>query len=128
MYLIYLNCPHRYYHGVIRTYWPLQSGLSVGQFIFTPQVPSEDDMSESAREKREWSEKMAVHEFGHTLQSLLLGPLYLIVIGIPSLSWGLLPVFRKLRDNKDIRYTDLFCEKWASDWGEIITKEEALRT
>lgn len=28
------------------------------------------------------------HEYGHTRQSLILGPLYLIVIGIPSIIWA----------------------------------------
>lgn len=28
------------------------------------------------------------HEWGHTRQSLILGPLYLIVIGIPSIIWA----------------------------------------
>lgn len=30
------------------------------------------------------------HEKGHRVQSLLLGPLYLIVIGIPSITWAAL--------------------------------------
>ena len=28
------------------------------------------------------------HEYGHTRQSLMLGPLYLLVIGIPSITWA----------------------------------------
>ena len=28
------------------------------------------------------------HEYGHTRQSLMLGPLYLLVIGIPSIIWA----------------------------------------
>ena len=30
---------------------------------------------------------IASHEYGHTLQSLLLGPLYLIAVGAPSFIW-----------------------------------------
>lgn len=33
---------------------------------------------------------LLVHEYGHTIQSMILGPLYLIVIGIPSTLWGFL--------------------------------------
>ena len=29
-----------------------------------------------------------VHEYGHSIQSCILGPLYLPVIGIPSLIWA----------------------------------------
>ena len=28
------------------------------------------------------------HEYGHTRQSLMLGPLYLLVLGIPSIIWA----------------------------------------
>ena len=114
VYLWYIRCPHTYYGEVVRTEWPLEMGLSLGFFIFTPCGSLSEDM--------------AVHEYGHTFQSVLLGPLYVIVIGIPSLAWGLTPYFRKLRDRKGIRYTDLFCERWASDWGEKVTGKKALRT
>lgn len=29
-----------------------------------------------------------MHEWGHTRQSLMLGPLYLVIIGIPSIIWA----------------------------------------
>ena len=38
------------------------------------------------------------HELGHTIQSKILGPLYLIVIGIPSITYcGLRRIFPSLR-------------------------------
>lgn len=52
------------------------------------------------------------HELGHTIQSKILGPLYLIVIGIPSITyWGLRRLFPSLR-KKD--YYDFFSEKSAN--------------
>lgn len=33
-------------------------------------------------------EETIKHEYGHSIQSKILGPLYLIVIGIPSLLWA----------------------------------------
>lgn len=122
MYLIYFSCPHRYYRGVVQTIWPLKSGLSLGMFIFTP---IEDSKESDENEWKEYCDEITVHEYGHTFQALLLGPLYLIVIGIPSITWELIPAFRKLRDEKNYPYTWLFCEKWASFWGEKITKEKA---
>lgn len=33
------------------------------------------------------SEKTIKHEYGHQLQSYILGPLYLLIIGLPSGLW-----------------------------------------
>lgn len=55
------------------------------------------------------------HEWGHTRQSLILGPLYLIVIGIPSIIWAL--VHKKIAP--DTPYFDFFTEKWANKLGGI---------
>lgn len=119
IYLWYIRCPHRYYRGVVRVAWPLNSGLSMGMFIFTPWEKNDE-------ERQKYCDKVAIHEYGHTFQALLLGPLYPFIIGIPSLSWGNIPYFKKLRNEKKISYTWLFCEKWASYWGEKVTKEEAI--
>lgn len=124
LYLIYYKCPHRYYKGVLQTVWPKDSGLSMGFFIFTPSEDGGEDTHFS--ERMEYCNKVTVHEYGHTIQALLLGPLYPFVIGIPSLSWGSIPVFEIIRRKKNIPYTWLFCEKWASSWGEKVTKEKAI--
>ena len=55
----------------------------------------------------------------------MLGPLYLILVGLPSIIWANLPYVRKLRQEKGIRYVALYCESWASKWGELVTGEEA---
>lgn len=55
------------------------------------------------------------HEWGHTRQSLILGPLYLIVIGIPSIIWA--SVHKKIAP--DTSYFDFFTEKWANKLGGI---------
>ncbi len=47
------------------------------------------------------------HEWGHSRQSLVLGPLYLIVIGIPSIIWA--SVHKKIAPNTS--YFDFFTEK-----------------
>lgn len=114
LYLWYIRCPHTYYRGsVMTTCPPTFWGLSLGMFIFVPDVPNK--------------EEYAVHEYGHALQSLLLGPLYIFLIGIPSITWGRIPCFVKLRQEKNILYTSFYCEKWASDWGEKVTGKKALR-
>lgn len=125
LYLWYFKSPHTYYHGVVRTVWPRGGGISLGMFIFTPKEPSKDDNSIVARLDRKYCEEVAVHEFGHTIQALLLGPLYIFVIGIPSLFWAGLPRLQRMRNEKHLPYSHLYCEKWASYWGEKVTKEKA---
>lgn len=126
IYLWFFRCKHYYYRGVVRTAWNMNSGLSMGMFIFTPKEPDPEDQSVHAVAEREYCEQVAVHEYGHTFQALLLGPLYLIVVGIPSITWAGLPKFQRLRAQKGIPYTKLYCEKWASRLGEKVTKEKAI--
>ena len=126
IYLWFFRCKHYDYRGVVRTAWNMNSGLSMGMFIFTPKEPDPEDQSVHAVAEREYCEQVAVHEYGHTFQALLLGPLYLIVVGIPSITWAGLPKFQRMRAQKGIPYTKLYCEKWASRLGEKVTKEKAI--
>ena len=60
------------------------------------------------------------HELGHTIQSKILGPLYLIVIGIPSITYcGLRRIFPSLRKKN---YYDFFSEKSANYLSEKYIK------
>ena len=105
--------PHRMYRGCIDTQWSHTGGLSLGLFIFTPP----DSQANAGL--------IRVHEYGHCIQSLLLGPLMLFV-GIISVVWGNLPYFARLRREKHLPYTACFVEAWASRWGEIVTGEKAI--
>ena len=108
-----IRCPHKLYRGSIDTQWNSGGGMSLGLFIFTPP---EDHPN---------SQKVRVHEYGHCIQSIVLGPLYLIV-GLISITWARLPVFVKLRREKKVPYTACFVESWASKWGELVTGEDAI--
>ena len=55
------------------------------------------------------------HEWGHTRQSLLLGPLYLVVIGIPSIIWA--ATHRTIAPSTS--YFNFFTEKWANRLGGV---------
>ena len=60
------------------------------------------------------------HELGHTIQSKILGPLYLIIIGIPSITYcGLRRLFPSLRKKN---YYDFYTEKWANNLSEKYIK------
>ena len=64
--------------------------------------------------------KTVKHELGHTIQSKILGPLYLIVIGIPSITYcGLRRIFPSLRRKN---YYDFYTEKWANNLSEKYIK------
>lgn len=64
--------------------------------------------------------KTVKHELGHTIQSKILGPLYLIVIGIPSITYcGLRRTFPSLRKKN---YYNFFSEKSANYLSEKYIK------
>ena len=64
--------------------------------------------------------KTIKHELGHTIQSKILGPLYLIVIGIPSITYcGLRRAFPSLRKKN---YYDFYTERWANNLSEKYIK------
>lgn len=64
--------------------------------------------------------KTVKHELGHTIQSKILGPLYLIVIGIPSITYcGLRRIFPSLRKKN---YYDFYTERWANNLSEKYIK------
>ena len=64
--------------------------------------------------------KTVKHELGHTIQSKILGPLYLIVIGIPSITYcGLRRLFPSLRKKN---YYDFYTERWANNLSEKYIK------
>ena len=74
-------------------------GVTLGRYIFISQ--NYTDLS-----------NVILHEIGHTKQSRILGPLYFIIIGIPSISWAglrrLIPALKK------INYYSLYTESWAN--------------
>ena len=79
--------------------------------------------------KKSRHEKSRIHEYGHTIQSLVLGPLYFVVIGFPSILWCNLPPVCRYRKKNNVSYYTLYCEGWANLWGsrfggqKFITKE-----
>ena len=59
-------------------------------------------------------ERTLRHEWGHTRQSLLLGPLYLPLVGLPSLLWA-----AWWRPGRGRGYYTFFTERWADRLGEV---------
>lgn len=110
VFLVHIKDPHYIYKGAVCTVWKRPMGLSLGMFIF---VWPDDD-------------RVCVHEYGHTIQSAVLGPLYLPVIGIPSAIWANLPAFQKRRSKEHLSYYRFYPEKWANRLGERVTGDKSL--
>ena len=56
-------------------------------------------------------------EYGHCRQSRILGPFYLLVIGIPSLLWALW-----WHPGRSVGYYSFFTERWADRLGGVRRK------
>lgn len=54
------------------------------------------------------------HEYGHTRQSLYLGPFYLFIVGIPSLLWAWY-----WNTSRGVSYYSFYTEKWADKLGGV---------
>lgn len=71
----------------------------------------------------EYLNMVIAHESGHVKQSLYLGPLYLIVIGIPSILWAW--SHRWIAPRKS--YYWLYTEAWANKLGGLgVNKDGTL--
>lgn len=82
-------------------YWILGGGfgVSLGQYIFLDVCRK--------------TSKSLPHEYGHSRQSLLLGPLYLIVVGLPSITMNILSRLRVLR-------ADRYYKRWPESWADRL--------
>lgn len=101
-----------WYRSAYVTVWNLRSGLSLGPFLFLPKgCPRE----------------LVVHEYGHSVQSLVLGPLYLPLVVLPSLLWAGMPAFATYRRKRGVSYYSMPVERWANKLGERICHEPAPR-
>ncbi len=93
---------HKGINYIHATAFPKHAGISLGSIIITGPTPEETLM---------------VHEFGHTVQSQRLGPLYLFVIGLPSLLWAAL--YKNIPGIRErCSYYDFIVEKQATKLGQ----------
>lgn len=109
---------HRVWRTCVTTEWGLRAGLSLGPFVF---VPAEAD---GAYEGPGPARQLRAHEYGHTLQSLLLGPLYLVLIVLPSLVWAGMPYWSRWRVRRGFSYYRFYPEAWANKLARRVTGED----
>ena len=91
-----------YKDKTIRVCSKFPGGISLGNTLIVKKFPYN---------KQTWN--TVKHEWGHTRQSLYLGPLYLIVIGIPSLVWA--GIYDKTKDS----YFSFYTERWADKLSNV---------
>ena len=108
------TCEYKRFGQSIITYVPVTEkpfgGVSLGMFIFVnPERP------------KDWLHDTEIHEYGHTIQSLILGPLYFIVVGFPSVVWCNWKKAIKWREDNDKSYYWLYCEGWANTLGRRVS-------
>ena len=101
LYLLNAGKRHFDYHGACVTLWKSTACVSLGKFIFV----------------HEHAEYLLPHEYGHSIQSLILGPLYLPLVGLPSAVWNKSPHFRRVRREQGRSYYSAVFEKTASRLG-----------
>lgn len=92
----------QYKGKTIRVCRNFPGGISLGNYVWVKSYPNNT---------RTWN--IVRHEWGHTRQSRYLGPLYLLVIGLPSLIWA------AISDYFDCSYYDFYTESWADELGGV---------
>ena len=109
------TCRHDRFHNAFVTYVQTAKpfgGVSLGIFIFV-----------NADRTEEWLHDTRIHEYGHTIQSIVLGPIWPFVIALPSVIWGNFPPLFRYRTEKDVSDYALYCEGWANLWGSRFSGE-----
>lgn len=113
LYLANKDRHHFDYQGACATIWERGDALSLGKFIFLPSNGAEGEEELGKVVLPELIE----HEYGHSIQSLILGPLYLLLVGLPSVIWNRLPYFQRKRMRTGQSYYAPIFEKTANILG-----------
>mgnify|MGYP007056204443 CR=1 FL=1 len=93
-----------------------QGYFAVGMFIFT-----DDQLPEATYNK------VLSHEYGHTVQSMILGPFFPLLVGLPSMLRFRYFNFMKKRGKKPVeKYSVKYPENWANRLGEKATGKKPI--
>ena len=105
---LYAATPCTTYQDVQVYYWNNSGAISLGRHIFVPYC------KESSAS---WLQRCIKHEYGHCVQSKYLGWFYLLVIGLPSITWA--GCFEWYRKKTGTSYYAFYTEKSADKLGGV---------
>ena len=115
------RAPRHLFHAACATEWRAKAGLSLGGFVFVPRADQgEGDAYELPDSPKR---RLLVHEYGHCVQSLILGPFYLPLVVLPSLLWAGMPAAKRYRAQHAVSYYDRYPESWANSLAAWATGE-----
>ena len=117
VFLAHAHRPHCRFHGAVVTTWESHKALSLGPFVFLKGPSDKGDFLGDVERP------LLVHEYGHTIQSLILGPAYLVVIGLPSAVRMNAPFLVRRRNEKGVSYYAHYAERSANWLGELALGE-----
>ena len=100
--VIYKGTDSEYEGAVVRRSLKMQGGISLGRYIIVGDYASD---------------RTVMHEYGHCLQSLYLGPLYLLVVGLPSIIWA--GLYGRVFKQTENGYYRFITERWADKLGNV---------
>ena len=102
VFLAFIRKKHYFYKNTVVTEWSLRSSsMGLGMFVFLGRSDVKD-------------EAILAHEYGHTVQSMILGPAYTFVIGLPSLFWANSRKMARFRKKRGMSYYRFYPEMWAN--------------
>lgn len=95
-----------------------QVGYNDVVVVKSPKMRGEISLGQYVIVSRDANLETIYHESGHCRQSQILGWLYLIVIGLPSIIWAALYGIPKIRERWS--YYDFYTERWANELAETL--------
>lgn len=110
--LCYPSSRSYFYHGTLVCHWQGRGSMGMGMFIFFGHASSPQ------------AQRILAHEYGHTLQSRLLGPLYLPFIGLPSFMWATRGKNIQYRRQHGVSYYSYYTEKWRNKLAQYFLKRQ----
>lgn len=109
--LAHRGAPRCVFHGAVVTEWERNKGLSFGLFVFVPRL---------------CSRRLLVHEYGHCVQSLVLGPAYLPLVALPSIVWAGMPALGRMRERRSYSYYRFYTERLADMLAQRVLGEPGM--
>ena len=126
LFLFFYKNKHFTYRNAIITAWSDGADcVSLGPFIFISgsffpkqeAVPDKGVSDPATPSMTPALERILRHEYGHSIQSMVLGPLYLLLVGLPSILWCRVPAIGRSWRSGRKSYYSFFTERSADRLG-----------